>query len=69
MISYEEVWEDDGEICLEDKRAWLLYIYFESDRNPYAFCLHHIKNVGRDRDTTSIRLKQRLQVRAGENEA
>jgi hypothetical protein len=57
---YFEFWEDDGEIRLEDERAWILYIYFESDRNPYVFCLHHIKNVGRDRDTTSIRLKLKV---------
>jgi hypothetical protein len=33
---YLEFWEDDEEIRLEDERAWLLYIYFESDRNPHG---------------------------------
>jgi len=38
-----DFWEDDGEIRLEDERAWFLQFILSRTRNPYVFCLHHIR--------------------------
>ncbi len=32
----------------------LILVIFTERRNPYVFCLHRIKNAGRDRHTTAI---------------